>query len=194
MACSVGARHFFISKEVINAQNTIPNTYYNIITCHACGTGYLHGIINSGHHYLTTSPVFIKIISPITTDYQKMKPKHIAFCSEYIKDHNATQAAIRAGYSEHTAKQIGSKLLTKIDIQAKVKELETEIYNRNMMTADEVLQSLADLARNGRSESTKVKALELLGKYHTLYTDKVRNEGELTISVVPPPKPTENNQ
>lgn len=123
-----------------------------------------------------------------------MKPKHIAFCSEYIKDHNATQAAIRAGYSEHTAKQIGSKLLTKIDIQAKVKELETEIYNRNMMTADEVLQSLADLARNGRSESTKVKALELLGKYHTLYTDKVRNEGELTISVVPPPKPTENNQ
>lgn len=45
------------------------------------------------------------------------------FCNEYIIDFNATQAAIRAKYSKKTAKQIGSALLTSIDIRDRVSEL-----------------------------------------------------------------------
>ncbi len=44
--------------------------------------------------------------------------KQAAFVSEYTKDHNATQAAIRAGYSPHTARSVGSENLTKPDIKA----------------------------------------------------------------------------
>jgi phage terminase small subunit len=56
----------------------------------------------------------------MTTRYgstpQGVSPKHQAFVDEYMKDRNATQAAIRAGYSRRKAKQIGSGLLTKVDV------------------------------------------------------------------------------
>ena len=48
---------------------------------------------------------------------QKIKPKQRLFCIEYLKDFNATQAAIRAGYSKETAKEIGHENLTKPHIQ-----------------------------------------------------------------------------
>lgn len=50
-----------------------------------------------------------------------LRPKHERFVAEYLKDCNATQAAIRAGYSAKTAKVQGSDLLTKPDIKAAVK-------------------------------------------------------------------------
>lgn len=49
-----------------------------------------------------------------------LKPSPILFAAEYVKDFNATQAAIRAGYSESTAKQQGSRLLTRVDVKALV--------------------------------------------------------------------------
>jgi phage terminase small subunit len=51
------------------------------------------------------------------------------FCKEYIKDHNATKAAIRAGYSKKTAKQQGSRLLSRVDIEQRIKKLEERISN-----------------------------------------------------------------
>lgn len=45
------------------------------------------------------------------------KPSPTLFAAEYVKDFNATQAAIRTGYSERTAKQQGSRLLTRVDVQ-----------------------------------------------------------------------------
>ena len=51
------------------------------------------------------------------TDKQKR------FCQEYLIDLNATQAAIRAGYSAKTARSIGNENLTKPDIQRKIQEL-----------------------------------------------------------------------
>ena len=47
----------------------------------------------------------------------KPTPRQRRFAVEYLKDLNATQAAIRAGYSAKTAKQAGSRLLTKVDLQ-----------------------------------------------------------------------------
>lgn len=69
--------------------------------------------------------------------------KQQAFVNEYLVDFNATQAAIRAGYSVKTARQIGSKLLTKVDISTVV---QAEIAERSM-SADEVLLRLAEHAR-----------------------------------------------
>ena len=53
--------------------------------------------------------------------------KHQRFCEEFVIDQNRTQAAIRAGYSKNSARQIGSKLLTKVDIQDRIEELQKEI-------------------------------------------------------------------
>lgn len=71
-----------------------------------------------------------------------MNYKQKVFVEEYLIDFNATQAAIRAGYSERTARSIGSENLTKPDIK---EEIEARIAER-VMSADEALAELSDIA------------------------------------------------
>ena len=74
-----------------------------------------------------------------------MRAKHQAFVNEYLKDFNATQAAVRCGYSARTAKQIGSRLLTYVDIQEAIQEAVE-------MKPDEVKSRLADIARGNMAD------------------------------------------
>ncbi len=74
------------------------------------------------------------------TDKQKQ------FCHEYLIDLNATQAAIRAGYSEDTAKQIGSENLTKLDVHQYVSDLKAIRSERTEITQDKVLKEFAKIA------------------------------------------------
>ena len=143
--------------------------------------------------------------------------KQIAFIDAYIKSWNATQAAIEAGYSEKTARSIGSENLTKPDISEEIKRRIDELA----VSSDEVLVRLGEHARgdigdfldvNGnvtltgkktrlikkitvrrvvRAEIEEINttlelydaqaALQLLGKHHDLFIDKlqVRIEKEL---------------
>lgn len=55
-------------------------------------------------------------------DYD-MKFKHERFCDEYIKDNNAKHAAIRAGYSKHSARWTGPRLIKRYDIRMRINEL-----------------------------------------------------------------------
>ncbi|MDR5616902.1 terminase small subunit [Arsenophonus sp.] len=71
--------------------------------------------------------------------------KQEAFCREYLIDLNATQAAIRAGYSEKTARRIGSENVTKLDIQKRIQDLMEERKNRIEVNADYVLKRLVDI-------------------------------------------------
>jgi len=68
------------------------------------------------------------------------------FCREYLVDLNATQAAVRAGYSRRTARSIGSENLTKPDIQEHIEHLMAERVARTEMTSDAVLHALEELA------------------------------------------------
>lgn len=71
--------------------------------------------------------------------------KQQRFVAEYLLDLNATQAAIRAGYFERTARQQGQRLLSNVDIQAAIqKQLEAR-SERTQITADRVLEELAKL-------------------------------------------------
>lgn len=74
-----------------------------------------------------------------------LNEKQELFAREYIKDLNATQAAIRAGYSEKTAKSQGQRLLTHVDVQALVIELFKERTERLQVDSDYVLQRLVDI-------------------------------------------------
>lgn len=76
----------------------------------------------------------------------KLTPKQERFCEEYIVDLNATQAAIRAGYSERTANEQGAQLLAKLSIQQRMQELQAERSKRTEITQDRVVKELAAMA------------------------------------------------
>lgn len=75
----------------------------------------------------------------------KLKDRQERFCREYIIDYNATQAAVRAGYSERTAKSIGAENLTKPAILTRVRELQKEQAERLSVSADWVLMQLVEV-------------------------------------------------
>ncbi len=76
----------------------------------------------------------------------KLTPKQQRFCNEYLVDLNATQAAIRAGYSQRTAAEIGVENLTKPNIQAEIKRLMDVRGERCQISADLVLERISELA------------------------------------------------
>lgn len=75
-----------------------------------------------------------------------MTPKQERFVQEYLIDLNATQAAIRAGYSQRTARQIGDENLSKPDISAAIQQAKAARSERTEITADRVLQELGRIA------------------------------------------------
>jgi len=67
------------------------------------------------------------------------------FAKEYLIDLNATQAAIRAGYSKRTAKSQGQRLLTYVDVAAEIQKAKAERTERTEITADMVVRRLAEI-------------------------------------------------
>jgi phage terminase small subunit len=72
--------------------------------------------------------------------------KQQRFVDEYLIDLNATQAAIRAGYSARTAADIGRQLLRKTPVAERIQSAQTERAERTHITQDRVLQELARIA------------------------------------------------
>lgn len=78
-------------------------------------------------------------------DNKKLTDKQEMFCREYLIDLNATQAAIRAGYSERTARSIGQRMLTNVDIEKRLSELKGDRNERVSVNADYVLDRLIQI-------------------------------------------------
>lgn len=133
----------------------------------------------------------------------KMTAKQIRFCDEYLIDLNATQAAIRAGYTPKYANTNASKLLQittiKEFIAARMADKEKEL----IADQDEVLRYLTAVMRGNSSasvlareesgadhviekppdEKERLKAAELLGKRYGLYTDKVQQDIDMDFNI-----------
>ncbi|MWQ73507.1 terminase small subunit, partial [Glaesserella parasuis] len=130
----------------------------------------------------------------------KLTDKQQRFVEEYLIDLNATQAAIRAGYSEDTAKEMGYENLTKPHIQKAIQEAQNKRAERVNVTQDDVLRGLLEVIAmsTGKQKITETelskvdgsivpmdvekvcfephaanKALELLGKHLGMFKDKV---------------------
>ena len=133
-----------------------------------------------------------------------MTEKQKRFCDFYIETGNATQAAIKAGYSEKAAKEIGYENLTKHHLKSYIDERLAEMKNKRTADAQEVLEYLTAVMRGEYKEETiiglgegeqtivdidvgakdRLKAAELLGKRHALFTDKVDLQtGDIVIKV-----------
>lgn len=91
--------------------------------------------------------------------------KQKRFCDEYLVDLNATQAAIRAGYSEKTAKQIAQQNLTKLDIQEYIKKRMAEKEDALIAKQDEVLQTLTRVLRRQEMDTVVVTCKERSSGY-----------------------------
>ena len=119
--------------------------------------------------------------TPKLTDKQKM------FCQEYLIDLNSAQACIRAGYSERTARTIGSKLLTKVDIQKEINRLKAIREKKVELTAEKVLKDIErvrDKAEGSEQYNVSLKASELQGKHLAMFTEKHQVDGEIKMPVV----------
>lgn len=75
-----------------------------------------------------------------------LNPKQQRFCEEYMIDLNATQAAIRAGYSVKTATEQGARLLTNVKVSREIEKLQAIQSRRTGVTADRVINELAKIA------------------------------------------------
>lgn len=110
-----------------------------------------------------------------------LTPKQQRFVEEYLIDLNATQAAIRSGYSEKTAKSVGHENLTKPDIQKAIAEAQEKLSNKAQVTVEMVVQGLLNEAKDlseGSTQSARVAAWAHLGKYLKMFTDKVEHTGK----------------
>ncbi len=105
-----------------------------------------------------------------------MTPKQERFVQEYMIDSNATQAAVRAGYSDHTAKQQGSRLLTNADVQAAIQVARADIRERVKVSVASVtkrLQKAYDQAASNGQAGAMVQAAMGEAKLHGLLVNKV---------------------
>ena len=108
-----------------------------------------------------------------------LTPKQAAFVREYLVDLNATQAAIRAGYSKKTAGQIGEQNLKKLEVQQAIAKGQEKRSAKVELTAEVVINGLmkeASADDGPTCKTARVKAWELLGKHLGMMTDKSKVE------------------
>ena len=108
-----------------------------------------------------------------------LTPKQAAFVAEYLVDLNATQAAIRAGYSPKTAGAIGGENLQKPEIAEAITAAQEERERRVEVTQDIVVEGLLEEARRvekGSSHSARVSAWSWIGRHLGMFKDKVEHE------------------
>lgn len=99
----------------------------------------------------------------------KLTPKQEKFCQEYMVDLNATQAAIRAGYSKKTANVIASQNLSKLNIQDRLVELKGKIQEKTDLTVESVIEDIKDTHRRAKlaedEKPTELKASDMLMRH-----------------------------
>ncbi|WP_455679743.1 terminase small subunit [Streptococcus sp.] len=131
----------------------------------------------------------------------KLTLKQQRFADEYIISANATQAAIKAGYSKKYANTNASKLLRNTTIKSYIDERLADLQSKKVADQQEVLEYLTSVMRGKETEQTiigvgdfgqeltdievsakdRIKAAELLGKRYRMWTDKQEVEVQGTV-------------
>lgn len=134
----------------------------------------------------------------------RLTEKQKRFAEEYLIDLNATQAAIRAGYSPKTAYSIGEENLRKPEIKAYIDARLAEIRSERTADAQEVLEYLTTVMRGRETEETlrlagdgvqevteiavsakeRLKAAELIGKRYGMFTDKAQVSLQAPVQIL----------
>jgi phage terminase small subunit len=133
--------------------------------------------------------------------------KQEAFVREYLVDLNATQAAIRAGYSEKTAQVQSSRLLSNVMVRARIDELLDTRKEKLELDAEWVINRLMQVANRSMKAEPVMKwdyeqrsmvetgeytfdsrganqALELIGKHLSMFKDKIEHSGNIGVQIL----------
>ena len=133
-----------------------------------------------------------------------MTPRQRKFCDEYLISGNATDAAIKAGYSPKTAKQTGSENLAKPDLKAYIETELEKLHSAKIADAEEVMKYLTSVMRGQHTEQVlklvgdgiqtvtdidvsakeRIKAAELIGKRYALFSDKMDLGGAVPVVIM----------
>jgi len=109
---------------------------------------------------------------------QKLTDKQAMFCKEYMIDLNATQAAIRAGYSEHTAAAIGAENLAKPYIHEELQRLMEKRSNKLELTAEYILNNIIEI---GNRCMQRIPVMVRDGKHWKQKTEFGDNDEEVGV-------------
>lgn len=129
--------------------------------------------------------------------------KQKRFADEYLIDCNATQAAIRAGYSPKTANEQGNRLLANVSISTYIEQQLEQIHNAKTADAQEVLEYLTAVMRGEHTEQAlrligegiqeidtmevsakdRIKAAELIGKRYGMFKDGINVSGSVPVVI-----------
>ena len=133
-----------------------------------------------------------------------MTPRQQKFCDLYLISGNATDAAIKAGYSPKTAYSMGNENLNKPELKAYIETELDKIHSAKIADAEEVMKYLTAVMRGEHTEEIpllcgdgcqeltqkevgakeRLKAAELIGKRYGLFTDKVGLEGAVPVVIM----------
>lgn len=111
-----------------------------------------------------------------------MNTRQSIFVSEYLISLNATGAAIEAGYSQKTARSIGQRLLTNVDIKEKIQEHMEKVSKEAELTVSDIVKEIRAIARSANSDTVKLRALDMLMKHLGGYADLRININALSES------------
>ena len=114
---------------------------------------------------------------------KELTDKQEAFCREYMVDFNATQAAIRTGYSKRTAQVQGSRLLSNVMVKKRVDELRAKAITRNNLDVDQVIAMLLEDRAEAaalKQMGPKVRAGELIGRTIGAFVDRIEEPHKQT--------------
>lgn len=118
-----------------------------------------------------------------------LNAKRAAFVREYLLNSNATQAAIRAGYSPKTSYSIGGRLLKDVEVAAAIRRGQEHREGKGIATRAE-RQAFWSRVMSGAEVDARwadrLKASELLGKSEADFTEKLEHSGEVSFSLVNP--------
>lgn len=133
-----------------------------------------------------------------------MTPRQQKFCDEYLISGNATDAAIKAGYSPKAAYSMGNENLNKPELKAYIETELNKIHSAKIADAEEVMKYLTAVMRGEHTEEIpllcgdgcqeltqkevgakeRLKAAELIGKRYGLFNDKLKLDGYVPVVIV----------
>lgn len=112
----------------------------------------------------------------MTARHQRLKAKRLKFILEYLKDFDGTAAAIRAGYSEHSARFLASRLLANKDVKAELDQRIKEDAKKFEIRREKIVEkinTLVDECVKDKDRITLIKALDMLNKMSGQYTQTI---------------------
>lgn len=129
----------------------------------------------------------------------KLTEKQLKFADYFLEMGNATEAAIKAGYSEKYAGTNTDKLLKNTNVKEYIEQRKKQLDTERIANQEEVLEYLTAVMRGNEKDqfgldaalADRTKAAELLGKRYRLFTDKVEHsgnvEGVVIVNDIPKP-------